>query len=405
MSVTTRRFQPSAPPAAGHVHWVIRWAFYLFVLSLPFEYPRRSIPWEVTTITCAVFLLAALLQPWISFRRFPGALWWFAGYLYVFLASFVVNGGLYADGVLKLFILMVEMWLLIWAGYNVMRDEEVFRATPVMFAVACVARAALQLSGIATVHTAEWGGGERVSALGQNANHSAVIMTAGLIALIGLGYSGSTRRLRWRLLLWLLAAMVGIAIIQNGSRGAIIALALGVMTFALAGSGLRSRLKNASLVLVVLGLVIWGAYNSEGMRNRFEEAVATGYLAGREQIYPALMQMVAERPILGYGPIANQYVLGGRLPQQHYDKRDAHNLFLEVMTSTGIVGTVPFMLLLWYGCRAAWRGRRGPAGMLPLALLVSALGANMSGNWLAGPMVWVEFAYALASDRKEPEPC
>jgi len=89
----------------------------------------------------------------------------------------------------------VQVLLLLWAGYNVLRDDEVFRSTPVVLAVACVARAVLQLSGIATVHTAEWGGGERVSALGQNANHSAVIMTAGLIALIGLGYGGSTR---WR---------------------------------------------------------------------------------------------------------------------------------------------------------------------------------------------------------------
>ena len=69
------------------------------------------------------------------------------------------------------------------------------------------------------------------------------------------------------------------------------------------------------------------------------------------------------------------------------------------MTSTGTVGFVPFMVMLALGLRAAWRARRGPAGMLPLALLVSALGVNLTGNWLAGPLVWVEFAYVLASDR------
>jgi len=51
-------------------------------------------------------------------------------------------------------------------------------------------------------------------------------------------------------LIWPIAGLVGVAIIQNGSRGAVIALALGVMMFALAGSGLWSRLKNATLVLV-----------------------------------------------------------------------------------------------------------------------------------------------------------
>jgi O-antigen ligase len=109
--------------------------------------------------------------------------------------------------------------------------------------------------------------------------------------------------------------------------------------------------------------------------------------------------MFAERPILGYAPIANKYVLGGRLPEQHHERRDAHNLFLEVMTATGIIGLIPFMVGLWLPWRAAWRARRGPAGVLPLALLVTALTANMSGNWLAGPLLWVLLAYALASSR------
>src|SRR5205809_1098457 len=120
MSVTTRHFEPSAPPAAVRVHWAIRWAFYVFVLSLPFEYPPRTIPWEVTTITCAVFLLAALFQPWICFRRFPAAVGWFGGFLYAYLLSFLVNGGQYPANVQKLFILLVEVVLMIWAGYNVL---------------------------------------------------------------------------------------------------------------------------------------------------------------------------------------------------------------------------------------------------------------------------------------------
>jgi len=62
-----------------------------------------------------------------------------------------------------------------------------------------------------------------------------------------------------------------------------------------------------------------------------------------------------------------------------------------------------FMLMLLLGVWAAWRGRRGPAGMLPLALVASGLGANMSGNFLAGPLIWFEFAYAFASDREGPQ--
>ena len=405
MSMTKRRSEPQAPPAAPRVHRVIRCAFYVFIISLPFEYPNRSFPVETTTITCALFLLAVLYQPRVCFRRFPGAAAWFVGFLYAFLVSFVVNGGQYEDEVQKFFLLMLQLLMLLWAGYNVLRDEEVFSKAPVMLVVACTVRAVLQMLNIGTSHVAEWVGGERVSMLGQNSNQSAMMMAAGLIALIGLGYAGSAPWRRLRLLIWPAAALIGLAIIQNGSRGGVIALAMGVMTFTLGGSGMWSRIRSASVVVLALGLLIWASYNSEAMRNRFQQTASTGYMAGRERLYPELVHMFVERPILGFAPIANKYVLGGRVPQQHVPRRDAHNLFLEVMTATGIVGLIPFMLGLWLPWRAAWRARRGPPGILPLALLVNVLMANMSGNWLAAPLLWFIMAYALASDRaQKPAP-
>ena len=388
--------------ATASLHPAIRWAFYVFLLSLPFEYPRRSIPWETTTITCALFLFAALLQPRICFRRLPVAVAWYGMFLYVCVVSFAVNGGLYAAEVQRIFTLQLQMALLLWAGYNVLHDEEVFRRAPFMLAVACVARAAVQLSGIATKHDEEWYGGERISALGQNANHSAMIMTVGLLALIGLAYARSSGRRGWRVLIWPFAVVLAIAILQNGSRGGMIALAMGLLTFALSGSGLRARIRNTVGVALALGVVTWASYNNEGLRNRFKQSMVAGAMAGRERVYPELAQMFLERPIIGYGPVANKYVLGGRLPEQHYARRDAHNLLLEVMTSTGTVGLIPFTVLLGLVWRAAWRARRGPDGILPLALLVAVLTANLSGNWIAGPLLYVVFTYALASDRAAP---
>ena len=400
MSATLLRVEAQPLPASP-VHPVVRWAFYVFILSLPFEYPKRSIPWEVTTLTCALFLLATVVQPGLCFRRFPRAVGWFAGFLYAFLISFAVNGGEYADEAMKLFILQLQLVLLLWAAYNVLQDEHVFGRAPLVLAVACTARAALQLSGIATEHTVEWGGGERVSALGQNANQSAMIMTAGLIALLAFSNASPGGRRLVRLLIWPFAALIGIAIIQNGSRGGVIALGAGVLTLMLGGAWVWSRLRNAAVVLLALGLLSWASYNSEGMRNRFTEVTSRGYMAGREKLYPELMQMFLERPIVGYGPIANKYVLGGRVPEQHYERRDAHNVFLEVMTATGIVGLLPFVVGLWLAGRAAWRGRQGPAGMLPTALLVAVMASNLSGNQLAAPLTWLVLTYALASDRSQ----
>ena len=206
----------------------------------------------------------------------------------------------------------------------------------------------------------------------------------------------------WRVLIWPFAVVLAIAILQNGSRGGMIALAMGLLTFALNGSGLRARIRNTVGVALALGVVTWASYNNEGLRNRFKQSMVAGAMAGRERVYPELAHMFLERPIIGYGPVANKYVLGGRLPEQHYARRDAHNLLLEVMTSTGTAGLIPFTVLLGLVWRAAWRARRGPDGILPLALLVAVLTANLSGNWIAGPLLYVVFTYVLASDRAPP---
>src|SRR5207244_13447285 len=47
--------------------------------------------------------------------------------------------------------------------------------------------------------------------------------------------------------------------------------------------------------------------------------------------------------------------------------------------------------------RAAWQARRGSQGVLPLAMIVTVLMANMSGLWLYKKLNWIVLAYALAS--------
>jgi len=126
----------------GSLHPAIRWAFTCSP-SLPFEYPRRSIPWETTTITCAVFLFAALFPGAALLPTVPGGGRMVRSIPVRCLLSFAVNGGEYADEVQRMLILQ-GLALLLWAGYNVLLDEEVFRLAPLMLAVACVARAALQ---------------------------------------------------------------------------------------------------------------------------------------------------------------------------------------------------------------------------------------------------------------------
>src|SRR5206468_7131258 len=185
-----------------------------------------------------------------------------------------------------------------------------------------------------------------------------------------------------RALGWAVMALIVITVVETGSRISLLALAMGLTVFALGGMHTAwAKVRNAFVTALALGFVVAVAYNSPVMRTRFEDTVEHGALAGRERIYPALGQMFTERPVIGWGPVNNKYELGIRLDERVRRRRDAHNLILEVLTSTGLTGVIPFALGAALSVAAAWRARRRAHGVLPFALAAVVLTANMSGNW------------------------
>jgi O-antigen ligase len=125
--------------------------------------------------------------------------------------------------------------------------------------------------------------------------------------------------------------------------------------------------------------------------------VPEGSFSQRENIFPTLLGMVREKPLLGWGPITNKYELARRLGDAVHDRRDAHNIMLEVLTASGLLGAIPFCLGLWLCVQSAWAARASPRGVVPLALLLAVLAGNMSENRIAGPLLWLILGCALAS--------
>src|SRR5690348_2796927 len=49
--------------------WIVVWAFYAFVFSIPFEFPDRDFPIEIPTAVGALFLLTTIVQPRTNFGK------------------------------------------------------------------------------------------------------------------------------------------------------------------------------------------------------------------------------------------------------------------------------------------------------------------------------------------------
>jgi hypothetical protein len=45
------------------VSFLVQGGLYLLVASIPFEYPDRTIPLEIPTLTATLFLLSTMLHP------------------------------------------------------------------------------------------------------------------------------------------------------------------------------------------------------------------------------------------------------------------------------------------------------------------------------------------------------
>ncbi len=136
----------------------------------------------------------------------------------------------------------------------------------------------------------------------------------------------------------------------------------------------------------------------------------TTTLSGRTEFWPFIIENIARQPWFGYGfhsfwlngwegYAANVWVY---LPQG-FEPPHAHNGFLDILLSLGIVGFSVFLLgVLGYGWRAFRWARIHPTaeGLVPLLFLTYMVLINITESlWLNDDLLWVcysTFAFVLA---------
>ena len=375
----------------------IRWLFYAFVLSLPFETVVEG-TMEPTTILGALLVAGTLLQPGIFLRWPPKGFWCFIIYLYLFVTISLLEPSAYRTISMFNIMLLSQLTLLGWIGFCLMRDHKTAERALLVFAIGCVILAVLQITGLAARGVeADRAAIVRVTAFGFHPNNLARILMLGLLAIIGVAMARAKGLARPLLITSPLVLLLCIALVQTGSRGGLLALGAGVMTLVLRRGTILMKVLNGMGLLVLLAIFLFAAMQSDIMRSRFEETLEDGDLARRDLIYPTAFQMFQERPWMGWGPVNSTFELGTRLGHPEEETKNPHNIILYGLVSTGIIGTIPLLVGMGFACANAWKTRNGPHGILPLAMVVSVLIANMSGLWLFNKLHWLVMSYAMAS--------
>jgi O-antigen ligase len=387
---------PKAIPTA------VRRFFLLFAFTIPFE-PIELISGILSParISGVLFFVSCLFFcPRKCFSRAPRAMWWFLGFVVVYMFNVMALDAI-VDELLLSLTTLTQLIVLLLTSSALLEDKKLAREVLLIFAIATIALAfgvMLELPGFSGGFvTREMEGGVRATPLGYSANDLGAIATLGIVTLIGLGLNIHIRSSWIRLILVASTLPLMVLLIDSGSRSGVVALVMGV-SFLLLPLG-RANKKRSFAVAIAAAALIGGAFivvNDPLLSARWTVTIEKGDMAGRQDLFPLAGEMIAERPIFGWGLIESRYELARRNYRPQGD-RDSHNLLLYLLVTFGVCGTFPFMTGVWLCLRSAWVGRAGDLGLLPLSLLISVLTTNMANTWLYKKPMWLILALALAA--------
>lgn len=389
-------------PSAGielKVSVFVRWAFYAFMFSLPYEvvvpswFPfwlqeNLSIPRITGVILTLAFLLRTKPQSWVL----PPAFAAFATFFLFFAASMLRLGFDHTVVVLQ----QLQMVALFVIAYNLFIRRRVVFGALLSFSISCALSSVLILTGITVdiYQVTKLGG--RITGFGANPNEYSGILVVGALVGIGIGYYRKDKfNLQYLPIIWAIALVTISAVALSGSRGSTAALVFGLSMFLLSKGSFWFQVRNLFLFAIVSCFVFLALSNAPILKDRWKETILMGSISGHDVIALEAMQMVLEKPLIGWGPAAKT-VLAIRV-NSYGLVRSAHNMILAMLTFNGILGALPYfygyLLVFW----AARRARSGTEGILPLAIFACVFVTDMASGELPKKLHWVFFAYQLAA--------
>jgi O-antigen ligase len=225
-----------------------------------------------------------------------------------------------------------------------------------------------------------------------------------------------------------------LVLICTEARGAWVGLGLAAFFFCL-GWALATRDRRLALVvlavgimaLALVGLLNWpgGPLGSlsglPGLDRLGTMAISdAGSTAARLTIWWATLPLILARPWLGYGPETMRSLFASAFPPQlvYYQGRDvtvdrAHNLWLDLGMSVGLLGVVAFATLLVGFGVLAWRGLRtsaDPWSQVAWVALAAALAGHLADLQFgfdltaSATVFWLTLAFGAALGRGWPSP-
>jgi len=373
-----------------------RWALYLFFFSINFEIwdPFNTGGFfSVSKLTGIIYFLTVIphykqffLTSYIKPIIVP--IWIFFGWLTIISLSNINSVSSYFFD-FSIFLNILLFWILI----NHERKVPGILARGLFsFALGSIALSLYYYFGFGVEY--EYYGG-RLSLFGDNANIIGMRMSISVIILMFTIVQNPFYLNKIRFLLIAAIPLMLKLMAETGSRVAFISF---VLMFSLGVLLIKTKKTWHKLIVLAFGgilftVIIQYVTDSATLMYRLLSTYETGDLAGRDIIWQDIIPLIKENPIFGVG------ITGyADYTQQFFRATPSpHNVIIEVLSYTGILGLFTYLLFVFRSCIFGWKAYKYKRAILPLLLLIPVVGLLFSGQILVNKIGWGIFGYATAS--------
>lgn len=368
-------------------------ALYIFFFSINFEMlvPSDLSNASAARITGMLYLITIIpqLKFFLKTENLMGILvpvWMFYALL---TFNNLINVNEFSDLVFNqpIFLNILVFWLMI---NHIKKDYLLLEKAMLSFALGTIVMTLFFILGIGVNY--EYG---RVSIFGDNQNTIGLKASAALIILV---LAIVQNRLQWgwyRFLLLIPLPFIMRLMADTGSRVSVISFilsfAVGIILFKTGSVRSKILIFSGGIVLfIVIGFYLM---QSEVLTERLLETTETGNMGGRDHIWKAIFPIIKENPIFGVGNTGYNFynIINFGVTES------PHNVILEVLCYTGLVGLTIFLVFLYQTFIRGYRSYLKNGWLLPLLLISPVMGMILSGQILYTKMGWIIFAFIVGS--------
>jgi O-antigen ligase len=371
-----------------------KYALYLFCFSLNFEKwdpLNTGIDFIVTKVTITIYLLFSIadFKSLYSIKHFKLYFYpLFSFFLLLTFMSYINKTSTYSIFFNIPFFL--NLLALIVAANQERRNPQILLKGLFVFSIGSVVMTLMYFSGMESISELE----NRVTIFGSNQNELGLNLAISILIFISIIYEIKLKFIKNMYLLYTTFPLMLIFLVRTGSRVAIISLFIGIIIFFLL---IKTQIKGSKLFMILslffVLFFVWELYVKDTyVAERLFSSVNDGDLSGREIIWLTTIELFVKNPFFGMGETGYLYAFNFITE----DGGSPHNVIIEVLCYTGIVGLIFFMVFLIRTFKCGIRSYTVTNEILPLILLIPISGMILSGQILGTKTAWLIITYIIS---------